>query len=123
MTEEGTSATKDAWREVGQQFQTLGESLANAFRTMWEDEENRQHAQDLQAGLEKMVNDVGKAIKETSESPEGQKVRAEAQKAAESARVAGKKAMQDTRPHILSALRALDSELQKMIDKLETEKE
>ena len=122
MTEEGTSA-KDAWREVGQQFQTLGESLANAFRTMWEDEENRQHAQDLQAGLEKMVNDVGKAIKETSESPEGQKVRAEAQKAAESARVAGKKAMQDTRPHILSALRALDSELQKMIDKLETEKE
>ena len=123
MTEDGTSAAKDAWREVGQQFQTLGESLANAFRTMWEDEENRQHAQDLQAGLEKMMNDVGQAIKETSESPEGQRVRAEAQKAAESARVAGKKAMQDARPHILSALRALDSELQKMIDKLETEKE
>jgi hypothetical protein len=120
MTEEGTSV-KDAWREVGQQFQTLGESLSNAFRTMWEDEENRQHAQDLQAGLEKMVDDVGKAIKETSESPEGQRVRAEAQNAAQSAKAAGKKALQDARPHILSALRALDGELKKMIDKLETE--
>ena len=41
MTEEQT--TNEAWSEVGKQFQSLGESLAKAFRTAWEDEENRQH--------------------------------------------------------------------------------
>ena len=60
MTEEQT--TKDAWREVGWQFQVLGESLAQAFRTAWEDEENRQHLQDMQAGLEKMISEIGQAL-------------------------------------------------------------
>jgi hypothetical protein len=53
----------DAWRQVGKQFQALGESLAAAFRAAWEDEENRQHVREMQAGLEKMVNEVGQAIK------------------------------------------------------------
>ena len=37
--------------------------------------------QDLKAGLEKMARDIGQAVKEASESPEGQKVREEAKKA------------------------------------------
>lgn len=119
MTEEHTD--QDPWREVGRQFQTLGESLAEAFRAAWEDEENRQHLQDLQAGLEKMARDIGQAVKETSESPEGQKVREEARKAAQSAREAGRNAWQDARPHVVSALRQVDAELQRIITGLEKE--
>ena len=59
MTEEQT--THEAWSEVGRQFQSLGESLAEAFRTAWEDEGNRQQLRDLQTGLEKMANDVAQA--------------------------------------------------------------
>jgi len=70
--------TEEAWREVGGQFQALGESLAQAFRTAWESEENRQHLQNMRAGLEAMVDEVDQAIKDASASPEGQKVRQEA---------------------------------------------
>ena len=117
MTNEQT--TEEAWREVGGQFQALGESLAQAFRTAWENKENRQHLRDMRAGLEAMVDEVGQAIKEASASPEGQKVRREAQKAAESARAAGEQAWQETQPHLLSALRQVNAELQKMIGHME----
>jgi hypothetical protein len=113
----------DTWHQVGKQFQTLGESLAKAFRAAWEDEGNRQHMQEMQAGLEKMVNEVGQAIKEAGESPEGQRAREEAKKAAKSAKAAGAEAWQDARPHVLSALRGLDAELQKVISQMEAAEE
>jgi len=117
MTEKQT--TEEAWREVGRQFQTLGESLANAFRSAWESEENRQHLQDMQAGLEAMVEEVDRAIKEASASPEAQKVRGEAEKAAESVRVAGEQAWQEAQPHLLSALNRINAELQKIVGRLQ----
>jgi hypothetical protein len=121
MTEEQT--TNNAWSEVGRQFQSLGESLATAFRAAWEDEGNRQQLRDLQTGLEKMADDVSQAVKDAGESPEGQKVREEVKKAAGSARAAGKTAWQDARPHVLSALRSVDAELQKIISRMEVEEE
>ena len=117
MTNEQT--TREAWRQVGGQFQALGESLAQAFRTTWESEENRQHLQDMQSGLEAMVGEVGQAIKDVSASPEGQKVRQEAEKAVTSARAAGEQAWQEAQPHLLSALRQVNAELQKMVGRLE----
>ena len=119
MTNEQT--TEETWREVGGQFQALGESLAQAFRTAWENEENRQHLRDMRDGLEAMVDKVSQAIKEASVSPDGQKVRQEAQMAAASARAAGEQALQEARPHLLSALRQINAELQKMIGHMEEE--
>jgi hypothetical protein len=113
--------TSEAWNEVGRQFQTLGESLAEAFRTTWESEETRQHVQNMQAGLEQVADQVDRTIKETSASEEMQKLRGEAEKAAESFRAAGERTWRDTRPHLLSALSQLNAELQKMIARLEQE--
>ena len=118
MTEE---TTKDAWHDVGQQFQALGESLAQAFRAAWEDESTRQHVEGFRTGLESMVHDVGQAIDDFSASPEGERLRQEIDQATESARVAGEKAVRDARPHILSALRRASAELEKAIERLEQE--
>ena len=117
QTEETQGAPSDAWREVGQQFKALGQSLASAFRAVWESEESRQHVQQLQAGLEAMANEVGQAAKDMAASAEAQKVKGEVEKAAESARVAGEKALQDARPHLLAALHRVNAELQQMIDR------
>ncbi len=114
-------APADAWHDVGKQFEALGQSLATAFRTAWESEENRKRMKGMQAGLEAMVNEVGKAIRETSESPEGQQARAEAHKAAQSLRTAGQQTWQEARPHLVSALHQVNAELQKMISQLEQE--
>jgi hypothetical protein len=116
-TEEQTA--EQAWREVGRQFQVLGESLATAFRTAWESEENRQHLESVRTGLEAMVNDISQAAQEVGASPEGQRVREEMERAAESARVAGERALQDARPHLLSALQWINAEMRKVIDRLD----
>jgi hypothetical protein len=121
MSEEET--TDQVWSEVGQQFKALGESLAQAFRTAWESEQNRQHLQSMQNGLESMVSDIGQVIQEASATPEAQKARQEAEKAVASARIAGEKALEDARPHFLSAMRQVDSELQKLIARLEAQQE
>ncbi len=112
MTDEHT--TEETWQQVGRQFQELGESLATAFRTAWESEENRQHLESMKNGLESMVDQVSQAVQDASDSPEGQKARGEVERAAQSARAAGEKAVQDARPHLLSALNQINDEWRKI---------
>ena len=121
MNDEQT--TQESWREVGDQFKALGDSLSRAFRTAWESEENRQHLESIKSGLKAMVDQVGQALEEAGTSPEGQKVRREAEKAAESARVAGEKALEEARPHVLSAVRQINAELEKWIRGMEGREE
>jgi hypothetical protein len=117
VTDEQTA--EGAWHEVGRQFQALGESLAAAFRTAWESEENRQHLESVKAGLESMVGHIDQAIREASATPEAQKVRSEMEKAAQSARSSSAKALQDAQPYLLSALHQVNAEIQKVISRLE----
>ena len=122
MTEKTEKPTTDeAWREVGRQFQALGESLAEAFRTAWESAETRGHVQSMEDGLEAMIDHIGRAIKEARTSPEAEKVRGEAEKAAESLRAGGAHTWQEARPHLLAALNQINAELQRMIVRLEEE--
>jgi hypothetical protein len=117
MSDEQT--TQESWREVGDQFKALGESLSRAFRTAWESEENRQHLVSIKSGLKAMVDQVGQALEDASASPEGQQVRREAERAVESARAAGGKALEEARPHVLSAVRQINAELEKWIRGME----
>ena len=109
----------EAWREVGRQFEALGKSLSRAFRAAWERKETQQHVRSMQDGLEKMVREVSRAVKEASESYQAERVRAEAEKAAGSLRRVGQRTWQETRPQLVSALTTLNSELQRLIDDLE----
>ena len=121
QAEQSQSPTGDTWSEVGKQFEALGQSLAAAFRAARDNEENRQRVKTMQTGLESLVNQVGQAIQEAAASPEAHQARTEAEKAAESLRTAGRKSWQESRPHLLSALRQVNTELQKMIGQLEQE--
>jgi len=109
----------DAWKEVGKQFETLGESLAAAFRKTWAD--NEQVQGHVQAGLEAMLQEINLAIKEAAASSDGQKVQGELKKAAQSARQAGEQAWREGQPHLTNALRQILAELQKAIDRIEQE--
>lgn len=127
MSDEQTQAQKepsqagsaDPWQDIGRQFQTLGESLADIFRTAWNKEENRPRVEEMKTGLEAMAKEVNQAIKETAASPQVQEIRTEAVKAAETFREAGEKTVQEVRPQILEALRQVNQELQKVIGSLQ----
>jgi hypothetical protein len=117
MSEERT--TEDAWSEVGKQFEALGESLATTFRAAWQSEETRRHVESVQDGLEKMVNRVEQAIQDASQSPQAERLRTEAVKTADSLRTAGEEAWDEAQPHLLSALTTINTELKKVIQRME----
>ncbi len=112
-------ATDTSWQEVGRQFQALGESLAQAVRTAWENEETQRRVQEMRTGLETMAREVGQAIEDTANSPQGQKIRQEAGRTAESLRVATAQTVQEVRPQLIDALQQVNNELQKLINRIE----
>jgi hypothetical protein len=121
-TEKATGESASAaWEEVGRQFKNLGESLASAFRAAWENEDTRRQVQLLESSLKSAAQEIEKGVQNAADSPEGQKVRAEAQRAATSAQTAGKKAAEDLRPQLMMALRQVNSELQKLLERMESE--
>jgi hypothetical protein len=113
------STVENSWKEVGKQFEALGESLAQAFRTAWDSEQNQRRVQELRTGLESMVRDVSKAIDDSANSPQGQKIRQEAERTAESLKTAGEKTVQEVRPQLITALEQVNVELQKLINRME----
>jgi phosphoglycerate-specific signal transduction histidine kinase len=114
------SETRQAWEEVGRQFEQLGTSLASAFQALWASQETQQHLESVREGLRSLADEVSEAVTRTASGPEAQKVQAEAQKAAESARQASEKAIEETRPQIVSALKQVNAELQKLIERIES---
>lgn len=117
---EDSSASADtSWQEVGRQFQSLGESLAHAVRTAWEDEENQRRLQAMRVGLEAMVHEVSQAIDESAKTPQGQRVKEDATRAADSVRAATEKTVHEVRPQLIDALQQLNAELEKFIKHME----
>ncbi len=112
-------SSEASWKEVGRQFQALGESLAEAMRAAWQNEETQRRVQEMRTGLEAMARDIGKAVEDTANSPKGQKIRQEAERTAESVRTATGQAVQEIRPQLIGALQTLNDELQKMINRIE----
>jgi hypothetical protein len=109
----------ESWQDVGRQFEALGASLAAAIRASVDNEATRQHVRGMQDGLEAMVKDVDRAISDLGTSPEGQRARAEAHRAAESLRAASEQTVQEVRPQLLAALKQVNAELARIVARIE----
>ena len=110
------SPSEEGWREMGKQFEQLGESLAAAFRAAWNDEQVRQQAEHAKDGLEALAHEVGRVVAEMAQSPD---VRRATSGAVKSVRTAGEETVQEIRPHLEDALRQLNRELQRFIDRMQ----
>ena len=113
------SPSEEGWREMGRQFQQLGESLSAAFRAAWNDEHVRRQAEHAKGGLEALATEVGKVVTEMAQSPD---VRRATSGAVKSVRTAGEETVQEIRPHLEDALRQLNRELQRFIDGMQAGK-
>lgn len=109
----------DVWQEVARQFQVLGDTLAAAFRSSWNDEENRKRIQQVQGSLENVVREIDLGLQNAAHSPEAQRARDEAKRAAEQVRQAGEQTVQEVRPQVLTALKQVNVELQKLVNRME----
>ncbi len=122
QTNKQPGQSAEAWREVGKQFEVLGQTLADAVRTSWYSEDNRKRLQEMQGGLESMAKQVTSAIKETAANPNAETAKTQVKKTAESVRSAGEQTVQELRPHLVNALHTLNEELDKLVKRMEADK-
>jgi chaperonin cofactor prefoldin len=108
-----------AWEDLGKQFQTLGESIADTFRTAWTNEDNRQHVQNMRGGLEAMITEIDKVIKETTVTPNAQRVKDELGKTAKVMQSTGEQTVEEFRPQVAKTLRQFSDQLEKLINTME----
>lgn len=111
-------ASSDAWEKVGEQFAALGVSIASTFKGVWDSEGNQQVVSNVRDGLKSMAHSVAQAVDDAAASPEGHKFREDAEQFVTSTHEAGKQAVQDARPHILSALEQVNESLKALISQL-----
>jgi hypothetical protein len=114
-----TPPGSQSWEDVGRQFQTLGESIAAAFRSAWGKEETRQSFQKMQTGLEGMVTEIHQAIQETFDADDVGQLKTDVRKTVDDIAGQGKQTFQEVRPHLVGALQQVNQELQKLIDRME----
>jgi methyl-accepting chemotaxis protein len=117
------SSAEGSWQEVGKKFEELGASLAYTVRTAWEHEETQRRLQEMRTGLEAMVRDVSQAIEDSANSPQGQRIRQDANRAAETVRSATEQTINEARPQILNALQQLNEEIQKLTQRMQQQRD
>jgi hypothetical protein len=118
-SEQSRSETRQAWEEVGHQFEQLVKSLAEAFAVSWESEETQRQFSLVKDRLESLADDVSATVEKSAASPEAQKMKSEAHKAAEAARQTTEKVVEEARPQIAAALKQVNAELQELIQMAE----
>ena len=109
MSEE--SNTEGAWQQVGEQLETLGESLAAVFRAAWQRSKDRQDLEQMQSGLESMVQRIGQAVDEAGASAREEGVAEKIEKTAEAFHQAGAQTWEEAKPQLLAALDQVNAEL------------
>jgi ElaB/YqjD/DUF883 family membrane-anchored ribosome-binding protein len=114
-----TPNSKEAWEDVGKQFETLGRSISAAFSTAWQDPANRAELEKIKVSIKQMADDVEKAVNEAAASEKGQKIKTEVEKAAQSMADSARETYEEVKPQVASALKQAGDELHKLVNKIE----
>jgi len=119
----GKPSAEGAWEEVGRRFESLGRSLADAVSAAWSDEANQKAVNDVAAGIKSMAKDVADSVDEAARSPEGQKLRQEAEELTKAAAETGKQTFDEAKPQLVAALRSITEGLQSAISHLSAQED
>jgi hypothetical protein len=95
----------EAWNEVGQQVQTLGESLTAAVNASVQDEQVEQKLNKMQAELDAASQQISQKIKPESDEEQTQ--------------ATGRELVKEVQPFLLSALKKMQTGLDQVVDDLE----
>jgi uncharacterized phage infection (PIP) family protein YhgE len=113
------------WDEVGQQFDAMGKSLADAVDDTTQDEETRQYLKGIQADFTATVaqlNQKVQAAKESGESPdldaEASKLGELSAKLGEQAKSTGQGMAQEVQPHLSGALSSVQEGVGRLANSL-----
>jgi len=115
MSDSNPSENKSPTDNISEQLSELGKNLRDALHTAWESEERRKLQKEIEDGLAELGASLSQAAKDFSTSPTGQNLKEDMQDMQErwqSGEVGSK-----VRSEIAEALRTVNHELQKAINK------
>lgn len=112
--------TENNQPDLASQFRELGENLKNIFRSTWESEEVQSLKEELKDGIKELGDAASQAVEDFNVSESGRKLKAEAQEL--KSRIESGEVEAKAREEISDALRLINTELSKAIDKLSNSK-
>ncbi len=107
-----------AERSIADELSKLGKQLAEAVKAAWESEDRKKLQAEIAEGFQKLSQEVGAAVEKASESEAARELREKAEKVVEEIREAD--VVEEVRKGILVGLEALNRELGKLLEKLES---
>jgi len=116
----GRSELTEDWREVGDEFKKLGTRLASAIRTGWKSEQAQQQLSNLGDQLRAMADQVENAVRSARQEVQAPETKAQVARAVEAAKGAQATLVEEVRDTVAKGLRALNTQLQELADRLET---
>jgi hypothetical protein len=116
MEENQTSENK-----IADELLQIGKNLTEVVKAAWESQERRRLQQEIASGLSELSELLRKEAEHAKASPTGQRIRSSAEDLKERIRMG--QAESRAREEILSALRATNDQLRKVIDYLSKERE
>ena len=110
---------QDASSELIKELREMGQQLEAAFRAAIESDRAKQLQKDIVGGVRELSGQVQSAVKSLQKDPRVQQVEERGRKAVEQARES--KVVQDIQETIISGLTQLNTQLRKVVDRIETE--
>lgn len=106
--------SRQSEESLTEEFRILGKNLMEAVRAAWESPERRKLQQEISSGLTELGATLRKEAQEFSASETGQRLKSDVQEAQQ--RIRSGEAENRVRDELLSALRTVNTELQKVSD-------
>lgn len=97
--------------DLNQEFRNLGKNLADTLRAIWESPERKRLQQDLENGLQDLGKTLRQEVDKFGESPTGQQMKADVDDVRQKVKTG--EAQQKVRDELVSALRSLNTELER----------
>ncbi len=114
----GTTSTTATERSIADELAKLGQQLASAAKTAWESEDRRRLQGEITTGVQRFGQEISAAVNKAAESDQARDFRTRATKVAED--VQKTDVVDELRKGILVGLEAINRELGKLLERLET---
>jgi hypothetical protein len=104
-------------RSIVDELSKLGQQMAYAIKTAWESDDRRKLQAEILDGLQKFGEEVTEALDKAGKSETAQDLRVKAERVAADVRASA--VAEDVRKGVISGLDVLNTELGKLVEKLE----
>ncbi len=104
-------------RTITDELSKLGKQMADAIKAAWESDDRKKLQAEIVDGLQKFGDEVSEALDKAGQSETAKDLRVKADKVAADMRERG--VVEDVRKGIISGLDVINTELGKLVEKLE----